>query len=83
MIEPEKIVQKIQQALPNAQVDVQDLTGTRDHYKARIVAKEFEGQSLILRHRMIYSALAEEMKGPIHALTLETFSPEEWEAKNP
>lgn len=79
MIEPEKIVEKIQEVLPGAEVDVEDLTGTRDHYKARVVAEQFEGKRLIARHRMIYDALSEEMKGPIHALTLDVYSPDEWE----
>ncbi len=81
MIEPEKIVEKIQQAIPGAEVEVQDLTGTRDHYKAWVISEEFVDKTLIARHRMVYSALAEEMKGPIHALTLEVFSPSEWEAQ--
>lgn len=78
MIEPEKIVAKLQDALPGAEIDVQDLTGTMDHYKARVVAEQFDGQNRVKRHRMIYAALAEEMKGPIHALTLEVYTPEEW-----
>lgn len=78
MIEPEKIVEKIQDALPDADVEVQDLTGTKDHYKARIVAEQFADQNRVARHRMVYDALAEEMKGPIHALTLEVYTPEEW-----
>ncbi len=79
MIEPEIIVEKIREALPDAEVDVEDLTGTKDHYKARVVASQFEGESRVTRHRMIYEALSEEMKGPIHALTLEVYTPDEWE----
>lgn len=81
MIEPEEIIKKIEESLPGAQVEVQDLTGTRDHYKARIVATQFEGKNRIARHRLVYEALVEEMKGPIHALTLDVFTPEEWKAK--
>ncbi len=81
MIEPQEIVDKVQQALPGAQVAVQDLTGTKDHYKARVVAEQFDGKPLVARHRLVYGALAEEMKGPIHALTLEVFTPEEWAAE--
>lgn len=78
MIEPELIVQKVQAALPGADVAVQDLTGTKDHYQARVVAEQFEGKPLVARHRLVYGALSEEMKGPIHALTLDVFTPEEW-----
>lgn len=78
MIEPEEIVDKIQSSLTDARVHVEDLTGTKDHYQVTVVSEAFEGQSLIKRHRMIYDALAEEMKGPIHALSLETFTPQQW-----
>ncbi len=79
MMEPDAIVQKIQEHLPGAQVDLTDLTGTKDHYKARIIAEQFEDKSRVSRHRAVYEALSEEMKGPIHALTLEVFTPSEWE----
>ncbi|MFP4600665.1 MAG: BolA family protein [Persicimonas sp.] len=81
MIEPEEIVQKIKASLTDAEVRVQDLTGTKDHYEATIISQEFEGKPLIKRHRMVYDALKEEMKGPIHALTLETYTPEQWKDK--
>ncbi len=79
MIEPEEIVEKIKASLTDAEVRVQDLTGTKDHYEATIISQEFEGKPLIKRHRMVYDALKEEMKGPIHALTLKTYTPEQWE----
>lgn len=82
MIAKEEIIAKIQEAIPDAEVQVQDLTGTQDHYKAWVISESFEGKTLIARHRMIYAALAEEMKGPIHALTLEVFTPREWDEKN-
>jgi len=71
----EDIEAKIRQSLPDARIELTDLTGTADHWQATIVSKAFEGKSLIERHRLVFDALAEEMKGPIHALTLETFTP--------
>ena len=71
------IIAKIRAALPDAQVEMQDLTGTADHWKATIVSGAFSGMSLLARHRLVMAALAEEMKGPIHALTLDVKTPEE------
>ena len=68
-MDPEVIKQKIAAAIPGAEIVLEDLTGTRDHWKARIVSAEFAGKSLIARHRMVMAALVDEMKGPIHALT--------------
>ena len=73
----EDIVAKIRAAIPDAQVELQDLTGTADHWKATIVSTAFAGKSLIQRHRMINVALAEELKGPIHALSLDVKTPDE------
>lgn len=76
-MKPEDIVAKIRAAIPDARVELQDLTGTADHWKATIVSTAFAGKSLIQRHRMINTALAEELKGPIHALTLDVKTPDE------
>jgi stress-induced morphogen len=76
-MKPEDITAKIRVALPDAVVDLKDLTGTQDHWEARVISREFAGKSLIQRHRMVMAALAEEMKGPIHALTLDVKTPDE------
>ena len=73
----EHIAAKIEAAIPGAQVELRDLTGTEDHWEATIVSAAFEGKSLMQRHRMVFDALAEEMKGPIHALTLKTYTPDQ------
>jgi len=76
-VKPEEITAKIRAAMPDAQVTLKDLTGTEDHWEAVIVSAAFEGKSLIERHRLVNRALAEELGGPIHALTLTVKSPTE------
>jgi len=76
-VTPAEITAKIQAVLPDARVELQDLTGTADHWKATIVSAAFAGKSLVTRHRMVMTALADEMKGPIHALTLDVKTPDE------
>lgn len=76
-MKPEAIIAKIRVALPDAAVELTDLTGTEDHWKATIVSAGFTGRTMVERHRLVMAALAEEMKGPIHALTLDVRSPEE------
>lgn len=73
----ELIVEKIRSVLPDAIVEMKDLTGTEDHWQARIVSAAFEGKSLIQRHRIVNEVLAEELKGPIHALTMDLKTPAE------
>lgn len=76
-MKPEAITERIRAALPDARVELTDLTGTEDHWQATVISSAFTGKSLIERHRMVMAALAAEMKGPIHALTLDVKSPEE------
>lgn len=76
-MKPDDITAKIRLGIPDAEVILKDLTGTEDHWHAQIVSAHFAGKSLIARHRMVMAALAEEMKGPIHALTLDVKAPGE------
>ncbi len=76
----EEIITKIQVGIPDAQVKLKDLTGSKDHWEAEIISSAFEGKSLIERHRMVFSTLEEEMKGPIHALTLKVLTPQQAQA---
>lgn len=49
------------------------------HFKVVIVSSEFDGQRLVSRHRAVNHTLAEELAGPVHALALHTYTPEEWQ----
>lgn len=69
------IIDKIAAALPGADVHLKDLTGTKDHWDATIISEAFAGKSLLQRHRLVFAALEQEMKGPIHALTLTVLTP--------
>jgi stress-induced morphogen len=75
MITPERIRALIQAALADARVNVEDTTGTGDHFQAVVVSAEFEGKSLVEQHQMVYGALRQEMAGAIHALQLRTYTP--------
>ncbi len=65
-----------------AHLEVEDLTGTQDHYQVTVVASSFEGLTRIEMHQAVYKALGDWMRGPIHALALNTFTPDSWNAKN-
>lgn len=75
MIEPETLRDVLAKAFPGARVQIVDLTGTQDHYQVSIVAEAFRGQPPMRQHRMVYDALGDLMKGPIHALSLKTAAP--------
>ena len=81
MMDPEAVRVRLSTAFPGAEIEVQDLTGTQDHYQARIVSNAFEGKSLVQQHQLVYAALGEAMHGPIHALALQTYTPAAWEQR--
>ncbi len=78
MIEPEAVKRLLTEAFPDADLDLVDLTGTKDHYQLRIVCAAFSGKGLVEQHQLVYRALGDAMSGPIHALALKTYAPEAW-----
>jgi stress-induced morphogen len=77
---PDEIRTRIRAALPDAQVEVVDTTGTGDHFDATVVSSAFAGKGLVQQHQLVYAALAEVIRGPaapIHALALTTRTPAE------
>lgn len=67
---------KIEARIPGASAQVNDYTGTGDHFEVRVVAQAFEGRPLVERHQMVYAALGSDVDGrTIHALTLKTLTP--------
>ena len=56
---------------------VLEVDGDGQHFQARIVSTAFEGQSRIKRHQIVYAALGDRMRSEIHALSMQTLTPEE------
>ena len=68
----DEVKKHIEAGIPGALATVTDLTGTGDHFKAEVTSGEFSGKTPIQQHKMVYEALGDLMKGPIHALQLTT-----------
>lgn len=82
MIEPSVVEERIRGGIPDVTVlEVEDLTGTKDHYRAVVVSASFEGKTRVQQHQAVYAALGELMAGPVHALALSTFTPDAWQAQ--
>jgi stress-induced morphogen len=79
MVPPDRLREVLTGAFPDAEIDLVDLTGTQDHYQARVVSRAFDGKNPIEQHQLVYAALGDLMKGPIHALALKTYTPEAWQ----
>jgi acid stress-induced BolA-like protein IbaG/YrbA len=69
----------IRQGIPDAHVEVRDTTGGGDHFDALIVSAGFEGKGLVERHQTVYKALGDAMRVRVHALSLRTLTPAQYE----
>jgi stress-induced morphogen len=71
----DELKNRIEQALPGANVQVEDLNGGGDHFRAEVVSERFDGLSRIEQHKLIYDVFGNEIGGAIHALSLKTSTP--------
>ena len=77
MVTPESIQQGIRTGLACQHVQVQ---GDGQHFQALIVSPAFQGKNRVQRHQMVYAALGDRMREEIHALSMRTLTPEEWQS---
>lgn len=75
-MEAHEIERLIKDALPDATVTIEDLRGDGDHYAAHVISSAFEGKSRVQQHQIVYAALQGRMGGALHALALQTSTPE-------
>jgi len=74
-----EIERLIEDGIEDAEATVRTSHGTEedDHYAARVVSPAFDGKNLVDRHQLVYDALGEHMTTDIHAIEIETYTPEE------
>ena len=71
-----EIMQLIKKKLPDADVSIRDLAGDGDHYAATVISEAFRGKTRVQQHQLVYEALEGNMGGALHALALQTSTPE-------
>jgi acid stress-induced BolA-like protein IbaG/YrbA len=69
------IKKMIEQGLPGSQVIV---SGDGTHFEATVIYKDFAGKSMLEQHRLVYGTLGNSMQGAIHALSIRTYTPQDW-----
>jgi acid stress-induced BolA-like protein IbaG/YrbA len=78
MTTPEQIESYIKDRMACDHIEV---SGDGHHFEALIVSAEFRGKSRVQQHQVVYRALGERMREEIHALSMQTLTPEEWAAR--
>lgn len=71
----EDIKRMIETGMPGSEAHV---TGDGTHFEATVIAADFDGKSLLQKHRLVYATLGASMGGAIHALSIRAYTPEEW-----
>lgn len=72
----------IKSGLPDAEVMVEDMTGTRDHLEITVISDHFKGKMLFEQHQILMTLLKEELKNRIHAVKLQTYTKEKYNQAN-
>ena len=76
MVHPDQVKAAITQAMPDASVEVEDLTGGGDHMQVTVISSAFSGLTRVRQHQLVYGALRQELASEaIHALALQTSTP--------
>lgn len=79
-MQTEEIAGLIKTGIPDCEVEV-DGDGT--HFTAIIVSDVFAGKNMVQQHQVVYKALGDKMGTDIHALSIQTYTPEQWKKKSP
>ena len=74
MVTPESVKSGIEAGLACERVEV---LGDGQHFQALIVSSAFTGKNRVQRHQLVYKALGDRMREEIHALSMQTLTPEE------
>ena len=77
MVTAESVKQGIAAGLACEHLEV---AGDGEHFQALVVSRQFEGRNRVQRHQLVYRALGERMREEIHALSMRTLTPQEWQA---
>lgn len=76
-MDPEQVKTLIQAGLPDCQVTV---TGDGSHFDATVIGEVFEGLSLVKKQQLVYRTVNDRItSGELHALSIKTYTPAEWE----
>jgi acid stress-induced BolA-like protein IbaG/YrbA len=80
MIQKETIKQLIEEGLPGSEAIIKGDDGS--HFEGVVICPDFEGKGMLEQHRMVFATLGERVQtGEIHALSIKTYTPAQWQAQ--
>ena len=79
MIPIEDVRGMLESAFPGDRVELSSPMGDDNHFQLVVISEKFNGKSMVEQHQLVYGALGDAMKEAIHALALQTVTPEQWQ----
>jgi acid stress-induced BolA-like protein IbaG/YrbA len=76
VVTPDSVKAGIEAGLDCEHVEV---VGDGEHFQALVVSNAFAGRNRVQRHQLVYAALGDRMREEIHALSMRTLTPQEWQ----
>ena len=74
-----ELINTIQSSIQNGMpCDLVQVNGDGEHFEAIVVSPSFAGKSRIARHKLVFDTLGDRMRAEIHALSIKTYTPEQW-----
>ena len=77
MLSAAQLENYIKQDLDCDYINVKGDDGT--HFEAVIVSSAFEGKRMVAQHQLVYAALGDRMRAEIHSLSMQTYTPQQWQ----
>lgn len=76
---PNEIQSMLESQLPDCSATV--VSDDNTHFEATVISPAFQGKRALQRHQLIYGALGDKVGGDIHALSIQAFTPDEWQQR--
>ena len=88
MVVQQEIEQRLQQHFSPGHLEVANEShmhsvpaNSETHFRVVIVSDAFDGKRKVARHQQVYAELSAQLEGPVHALALHTYTPQEWQQR--
>ena len=78
-MEEKEVQALLENDFPNSDIAIVDTRGSGDHFEIMVVSDNFEGVPILERHKMIHSALGDNLGGAIHAVEIKAYTKKQWE----
>ena len=78
MMPIEQLQEMLNTAFPGDEIRLSSPMGDNNHFQLLVVSPRFDGKTMIEQHQLVYQALGDSMREAVHALSLKTYTPEQW-----